>query len=128
MKGRLPMSIDLSAEIEKAMEEQSKLANDVIEKAVSKVATDAVNQLKTSSPKKSGKYAGGWGKEESKMATRSRSYTVYNKKYANLTHLLEFGHAKVNGGRVAARPHIAAVEQKAIKDLEDEIRRGIESG
>ncbi|MGI5949729.1 HK97 gp10 family phage protein [Peptoniphilus sp.] len=120
--------IDLSAEIEKALEEQIEVANEVLESAAQKVADDAVKELKSSSPKKTGKYAGGWGKEESKMATRSRSYTIYNKKYANLTHLLEFGHAKVNGGRVAAKPHIAAVEQKAMKDLEDEIKRGIENG
>lgn len=122
------MAIDLSAEIEKAMKEQIEVANDVIENAVSKVADNAVKELKSSSPKKTGKYAKSWDKQESKMATRSKSYVVYNKKYANLTHLLEWGHAKVNGGRVPAKAHIAVVEQKAIKDLEDEIRKGIENG
>lgn len=122
------MSIDLAAEIEKAMKEQYDLANEVVEKAVDKVAKDTVNELKSSSPKHSGKYAGGWSKDETKTATRSKSAVVWNKKRARLTHLLEHGHAKVNGGRVAARPHIGAAEQKAIKAFEDELRRGIEYG
>lgn len=122
------MSIDLASEIEKAMKEQYDLANEVVEKAVEKVAKETVNELKSSSPKKSGKYAGGWSKDEAKTATRSKSAVVWNKKHYQLTHLLEFGHAKVNGGRVSARPHIGAAEQKAIKSFEDELRRGIEHG
>lgn len=122
------MAIDLEAEIEKAMKEQIDLANDVVNNAVDKVTKETVNDLKSSSPRKSGKYAGGWGKKEGQTATRSKFSVVWNKKHYRLTHLLEFGHAKVNGGRVAAKPHIAAVEQKAIKSFEDEIRKGIESG
>ena len=98
------MAIDLADEIEKAMKEQLDLANEV------------------------GKYAGGWKKQEGQTATRSKSSVIHNEKHYRLTHLLEFGHAKVNGGRVAAKPHIAAVEQKAIKSFEDEIRKGIEKG
>lgn len=122
------MAIDLEAEIEKAMKEQIDLANDVVNNAVDKVTKETVSDLKSSSPRKSGKYAGGWGKKEGQTATRSKSSVVWNEKHYRLTHLLEFGHAKVNGGRVAAKPHIAAAEQKAIKSFEDEIRRGIESG
>lgn len=122
------MSIDLAAEIEKAMKEQYDLANEVVDKAVDKVAKETVNELKSSSPKHSGKYAGGWSKDETKTATRSKSAVVWNKKHYQLTHLLEHGHAKVNGGRVSARPHIGAAEQKAIKSFEDELRRGIEHG
>lgn len=122
------MAIDLEAEIEKAMKEQIDLANDVVNNAVDKVTKETVSDLKSSSPRKSGKYAGGWGKKEGQTATRSKSSVVWNEKHYRLTHLLEFGHAKVNGGRVAAKPHIAAAEQKAIKNFEDEIRRGIESG
>ena len=122
------MAIDLAAEIEKAMKEQIDLANDVVNNAVDKVTKETVNDLKSSSPRKSGKYAGGWGKKEGQTATRSKSSVVWNEKHYRLTHLLEFGHAKVNGGRVAAKPHIAAAEQKAIKNFEDELRRGIESG
>lgn len=122
------MSIDLAAEIEKAMKEQYDLANEVVEKAVDKVAKETVNELKSSSPRKSGHYAEGWAVKEGKTATRSKSAVVWNEKHYRLTHLLEHGHAKVNGGRVAARPHIGAVEQKAIKSFEDELRRGIEHG
>lgn len=122
------MAIDLVKEIEKATKEQLDLANDVVNNAVDKVTKETVSDLKSSSPRKSGKYAGGWGKKEGQTATRSKSGVVWNEKHYRLTHLLEFGHAKVNGGRVAAKPHIAAVEQKAIKSFEDEIRKGIENG
>lgn len=122
------MSIDLAAEIEKAMKEQLDLANEVVGEAVDKVTKETVNDLKSSSPRKSGKYAGGWGKKEGQTATRSKSAVVWNEKHYRLTHLLEHGHAKVNGGRVPARPHIGAAEQKAIKSFEDELRRGIEHG
>lgn len=122
------MAIDLAAEIEKAMKEQLDLANEVVNKAVDKVTKETIDDLKSSSPRKSGKYAGGWGKKEGQTSTRSKSSVVWNEKHYRLTHLLEFGHAKVNGGRVAAKPHIAAVEQKAIKSFEDEIRKGIENG
>lgn len=122
------MSIDLAAEIEKAMKEQLDLANEAVNKSVDKVAKETVNELGSTSPRKSGHYAEGWATKEGKTATRSKSAVVWNKKHYQLTHLLEFGHAKVNGGRVAARPHIGSAEQKAIKSFEDELRRGIEHG
>lgn len=123
------MSIDVAAEIEKAMKEQLDLANEVVDKAVDKATKETINELKSSSPRKSGHYAEGWTKQEGKAATRSKSAVVWNKKRYRLTHLLEFGHARVNGGRdVPARPHIGAAEQKAIKSFEDELRRGIEHG
>lgn len=122
------MSIDVAAEIEKAMKEQLDLANEVVGEAVDKVAKETVIELGSASPRKSGHYAEGWAVKEGKVATRSKSAVVWNEKHYRLTHLLEFGHAKVNGGRVAARPHIGAAEQKAIKTFEDELRRGIEHG
>lgn len=42
---------------------------------------------------------------------------VHNKDHYQLTHLLEFGHAKRNGGRTAAFPHIAEVNDYAQKEV-----------
>lgn len=120
--------MDLAAEIEKLLKEQYDLATKVLDDAAEKASDAAVKELKSSSPQKSGKYAKGWSMTETSGKVGSKQFTVHNKTRYRLAHLLEFGHAKVNGGRVAARPHIAPVEQKAMKDFENEIRRGIENG
>lgn len=122
------MAIDISKEIQKILDEETQRVREVVNNSVEKVADAAVKELKDSSPKKSGKYAKSWKKKESKLATGSQSAIIHNEKHYRLTHLLEFGHATVNGGRVAAHPHIASAEQKVIKDFEEEIRRGIEHG
>lgn len=122
------MDIDLAAEIEKLLKEQYDMATKALDDAAEKASDAAVKELKSSSPQKSGKYAKGWGKTDTSGKIGGKQYTVHNKTRYRIAHLLEFGHAKVNGGRVAARPHIAQVEQKAMKDFENEIRRGIENG
>lgn len=122
------MAIDIAKEIAKILDEEVERVNKEVNDAVIKVADAAVKELQENSPKKSGKYAKSWKKKEEQLATGSKSATIYNEKHYRLTHLLEFGHATVNGGRVAAHPHIANVEQKVIKEFEDEIRRGIENG
>lgn len=43
---------------------------------------------------------------------------TYNAKHYRLTHLLEFGHAKQNGGRTRAFPHIAEVNDWAQEEVE----------
>ena len=75
------------------------------------VAEDTVSNLKQTSPKKTGKYAKSW-----KVTKKGTKYIVHAKPpYHRLTHLLERGHAKVNGGRVPGKVHIAPAEEKAPK-------------
>lgn len=86
------------------------------EQACRTVAGQSVAALRVSSPKKTGAYASGW--TMSRTHGKAKGYIVKNDKYYMLTHLLEKGHAKVNGGRVRARVHIAPVEERGIMTLD----------
>lgn len=50
---------------------------------------------------------------------------VYSKNRYQLAHLLEKGHAKRGGGRVAGRPHIAPAEQAGIEQLQSLIEKAL---
>lgn len=64
----------------------------------------------------SGKYASGWAVEKAKGGRQIvAEATIYNK-LPGLPHLLENGHAKRGGGRVAGKTHIAPIEEQLIED------------
>lgn len=101
-----------------------------VEKAVEETAQETVNELRITSPVgPTGDYAKSWRKKRDNTAKGRRKFNmiVYAKKPDyRIAHLLEFGHAKKNGGRTRAFPHIKAAEETAIKRLENKIRKGIE--
>jgi len=88
-----------------------------------RVAQSGVKALKTDSNEKvnrTGVYAKGWTTvKDSKRATYSE--TIYNKNKPQITHLLEHGHAKRNGGRVNGIEHIYPVEQEVINAFERQL-------
>lgn len=113
----------LAQEIVKILDDYRDTTIDKMKEAVDKAAKQAVNDLKTSSPKRTGAYAKDWAAKKDRKANKwAYGKVVYNKKHYRLTHLLEKGHRKVNGGMVAARPHIAKVEEKAINTLVEGIK------
>lgn len=113
--------MDIADEITKALSEYTDEVKIGIEVASEETADEAINTLKANSPEgKRGKYSKGWRKKQTK-----NGYIIYNSTNAGLTHLLEKGHAKRNGGRTKAQAHIEPAEQNAIKNFEKKIERVI---
>ena len=92
--------------------------------AVEETADWAVKQLHKKGDFKGTKYKKAWTKKivQTRLATQA---IVHNKKEYRLTHLLEFGHAKQNGGRTREFPHIAPVAQEAEKIFIERIKANI---
>lgn len=116
------MAIDinnLANEITKTVRQYTDEVVEKVEMSADELSQKGVKLLKERSPKKSGEYARGWGRVKTKGG-----YIIKNKKY-QLTHLLEKGHAKVGGGRVPARVHIAPVEEQLIDEFVKEIEKAV---
>lgn len=117
MVGKKVYLRELAVEIEKTLAEYSEEVSEDIKHEVKNVANETVQRLKKTSPKDSGEYAKGWAAKtefESKEDIRIR---VYNRKKPQITHVLENGHAKINGGRVEGKPHIGPAEKEAEEKL-----------
>lgn len=98
-----------------------------ITKEICRKGAAAVKASARSAVGGSGKYASGWTSEV-KTTRYSTEGVIYNSALPGLAHLLENGHAKVNGGRVAGRPHIAPVEEKLVEEYEKGVIDAITSG
>ena len=107
----------LSTAIETELAKYSQEVADQIKKDVQEVAKECLEEIKQKSPKRTGKYRRGWRAEVVFESNEDIRIVVHNKTSGQLTHLLELGHAKVNGGRVEGRPHIGPAEQRAKKSL-----------
>lgn len=112
----------LEAAISKELEEYAKDTTDTMREVVEEVTDETVDTLKATSPKQTGRYAKGWKSKATADTNTALTKTIHNR-LPGLTHLLEDGHAKQNGGRVAGRKHIAPAEKAAIQSLEAKLRQ-----
>lgn len=111
----------IEADFNKIIKELQTDVKEAIEKASKDVAKEGIAQLKGKSPKRTGEYAKGWGQSK-----RNDSIVIHNRTKPGLTHLLEKGHAKRNGGRVGPVKHIEPVEEwikdELVKRVENELK------
>lgn len=99
-----------------------------IAKEVDEVAEVVKDEIAQSSPVgATGKYRRGWKVEKRDRAGVTRRI-VWNRTRYRLVHLLENGHAKRGGGRVAAIPHVRPVTDRRLPELEERIKQVIRNG
>ena len=122
---------ELKNYLEECLIEYMDVTDEACERGVTLTAKDAVKELHNAHPDGSGNY-GSWDKKYNKgwkvMQTKTdkryhRKATIHNATDYQLTHLLEKGHALVNGGRTRAFPHIAPVADKCEGELLNNIKK-----
>lgn len=114
---------DIARFVSDAVSERVEAIGESAAKDVREVARSARDDLRASSPVDTGDYAAGWTSRAKNKGMGSVEATVYNATDYQLTHLLEKGHAKAGGGRVAAIPHIAPAYERAAAELERRVGR-----
>jgi len=123
------VSIDGMADaILKELNAYADSTSDGVKSAVTKAAKLVKSEIQAGAPVRSGAYKKSWATKNTDESSHKLEITVYSHNRYQIAHLLEHGHAKRGGGRVSARPHIAAAEQSGIELLEQEIERSIRNG
>jgi len=111
--------MDVNERMKNILETEVIKVERVVKNSAEITAKTVVKNIKSDSPKNTGKYRKGWTYKITK-----KGVIVFNKKYGNLTHLLEFGHLKVGGvGRVSARPHIKTNEDEGIEIFFNRVKK-----
>lgn len=122
------ISIDsMATEITKAFKDYTQDVTESIESEVETRSNVLTKEIKAKSPRKTGEYAKGWRRK--KVGSGGNlSYVTYNKTRGSLVHLLEKGHAKRGGGRVAGKPHVGPAADRETSLLEQNIKSIIRNG
>lgn len=118
----MEISIDnLAKEVISILDEYNNDVTKQVKEAVTLSAAHALNVVKDKSPQKSGDYKKGWCLTTNYDGKNDRRITLHNRKKPQLTHLLENGYEKQNGGRVQGTPHISTAENEAVDILEKKV-------
>lgn len=118
-------SSQLADVVDRLLQEYGDDAKEIIEDTISRQAKEATKQLKSAGGfGGTGKYKKGWSSRIEKKRIGIEA-VVYNSAAPGLAHLLEFGHAKQNGGRTTAFTHIApvndAIQESVVSKLEERL-------
>ena len=114
---------NLAKTIMEGLQEYADVASEDVKIAVRKAGKNVKAEISANAPKRTGAYAKSWTVKTEKETANSLEVVVHSKNRYQIAHLLEHGHAKRGGGRVAGIPHIAPAEEKAVKQLEENIMK-----
>ena len=112
---------NLAKTIMEGLQEYADVASADVKTAVRKAGKNVKAEISANAPKRTGAYAKSWTVKTEKETANSLEVVVHSKNRYQIAHLLEHGHAKRGGGRVAGIPHIAPAEENAVKQLEEDI-------
>ena len=103
------------------LKEYADLATDTVKDAVKDVSKTVKKDIQANAPKRTGRYKKSWAIKKTAESSNSLTMTVHSKDRYQIAHLLEHGHAKRGGGRVAGREHIAFVTHEEVMAVMEEI-------
>lgn len=113
---------DIADAIAAELQQYSQDVTEDLKRDVKQVAKECKQEIQRNSPALTGSYKKGWRDQVEFEGREDIRVVVKNKTDYQLTHLLENGHAKVNGGRVQGKPHIRPAEQNAEKKLLQKVK------
>ena len=122
---------DITAVVNGVLEAYSNNIQDGIVDIVEELSKEGKNELRKTSPRRTGDYYRGWRIKTNKGSTFVHC-TIYNATDDQLTHLLEKGHRIVRNGKqvgyAKAIPHIGKVQDRIneefLKRTKEIIKRG----
>lgn len=122
------MSVDMDAfgaSLSKILDDVNHSVREVPEPAVRKGLKKGAQEWRKNAPRDRGKYAKSIRWHITKGGPNAEG-EIGSPTMPGLPHLLEKGHARVGGGRVAGIPHIAPAAEVAFDETEKAIIDGIE--
>ena len=123
------VSIDeMDSAIMDELEKYAELASDDLKAAVKETAASVRKDIQAGAPVDTGKYKKSRSVKNVHEDSESIDLVVHSRNRYQIAHLLEHGHAKRGGGRVAAKPHIAAAEQRGNEKLVTTIEQKLKGG
>ena len=117
----------LADAINETLREYADLAAEDMKESIVDTGKTVKKEISSTAPKDTGKYRKSWTSKKTYEDSTRLTVTVHSPRRYYLTHLLENGHAKRNGGRVSARPHIAPAEEKGEAELMRNLERKLGS-